>query len=64
MASKVRKKKREELLNLQEVLRQGTVVPPKDWTPGKVKARKYNTIQKGVHHDTTTEPLLLRSKRR
>jgi len=32
----------------------GSVVPPWDWTPGKVKARKYNTIQKGVHKDTTT----------
>src|SRR6266700_1782121 len=30
------------------------VVPPRDWTPGEVKARKYNKPKKGGYHDTAT----------
>jgi len=31
------------------------VVPPWDWTPGKVKTRVYTIGKKGVHDDTPTE---------
>src|SRR6266705_3633558 len=30
------------------------VVPPRDWTPGEVKARKYNKPKKGGYYDTAT----------
>lgn len=30
------------------------VVTPWNWTPGKVKARRYTRTKKGVHDDTTT----------
>jgi hypothetical protein len=30
------------------------VVTPENWTPGKVKARRYTRTKKGVHDDTTT----------
>jgi glycosyltransferase involved in cell wall biosynthesis len=38
-----------------DVLIQSIVVPPWDWTPGKVKTRVYTIGKKGVHHDTATE---------
>ncbi len=31
------------------------VVPPWDWTPGKVKTRVYTIGKKRAHDDTTTE---------
>ncbi len=34
---------------------QTTVVPPWDWTPGKVKTRVYTIGKKGVQNGTTTE---------
>jgi hypothetical protein len=33
---------------------QEVVVTPWNWTPGKVKARRYTRTKKGVHDDTTT----------
>lgn len=38
-----------------QLLRLNIVVPPWDWTPGKVKTRVYTIGKKGVHDDTPTE---------
>ena len=39
------------ILNVNE---EEYVVTPWNWTPGKVKARRYTRTKKGVHDDTTT----------